>query len=85
MCKKCCVSPEKEIECVLCPNKNGAFKQTDNGQWSHVICAIWIPEVHFANPLLLEPVVGIDKYNSNWKKKNVFFFLWNKLIELIIF
>ena len=61
LCKKCILSPEKEIECALCPNKNGALKQTDNGLWTHVICAIWIPEVHFSNPILLEPVVGLDK------------------------
>lgn len=56
------------VACILCPNRYGAFKQTDRGLWSHVICAIWIPEVHFANTVFLEPVIGIENIDrARWK------------------
>lgn len=57
-----------KVNCILCPNRYGAFKQTDRGLWCHVICAIWIPEVHFANTVFLEPVIGIENIDRpRWK------------------
>ena len=43
LCRRCLQSPSRAVDCVLCPNKTGAFKQTDNGKWGHVVCALWIP------------------------------------------
>lgn len=67
-CRKCMVSRGRAVKCAFCPSDTGAFKQLDNGLWSHVVCALWIHEVYFANPVYMEPIEGIDMIPRNrWK------------------
>ncbi|KIJ55279.1 hypothetical protein M422DRAFT_23890 [Sphaerobolus stellatus SS14] len=68
LCRKCTVSPEIPVECLLCPNEGGAFKQTSTGQWAHLLCAMFIPEVSVGNMMFMEPIDNIDKVpKSRWK------------------
>ncbi|XP_063132724.1 protein AF-10 isoform X15 [Rattus norvegicus] len=68
-CRKC-ESQERaaRVRCELCPHKDGALKRTDNGGWAHVVCALYIPEVQFANVSTMEPIVlqsvPHDRYNK---------------------
>ncbi|CAI5758637.1 unnamed protein product [Candida verbasci] len=68
LCRKCMINKNRTTECVFCPSTTGAFKQLDNSLWSHVICAIWINELYFANPTYMEPIEGIENIpKSRWK------------------
>ncbi len=54
--------------CIFCPNLDGAFKQTNTLRWSHLLCAIWIPEVSIANSTFMEPVMDVEKVpKPRWK------------------
>ncbi|ODV78562.1 uncharacterized protein CANTADRAFT_26611 [Suhomyces tanzawaensis NRRL Y-17324] len=68
LCRKCMINKNRETNCLFCPSKTGAFKQLDNSLWSHVVCALWINELYFANPIYMEPIEGMDVIpKSRWK------------------
>ncbi|XP_061777933.1 protein AF-10 isoform X5 [Nerophis ophidion] len=68
-CRKC-ESQERaaRVRCELCPHKDGALKRTDNGGWAHVVCALYIPEVEFANVSTMEPIVLQSVPNDRYNK-----------------
>ncbi|KAG6335068.1 hypothetical protein ID866_4028 [Astraeus odoratus] len=54
--------------CIFCPNEGGAFKQTVLGEWAHLLCAIWIPEIRVANEVFMEPISSSEKIpKQRWK------------------
>ncbi|KAJ7281986.1 bromodomain and PHD finger-containing protein 3, partial [Mycena rebaudengoi] len=68
LCRKCTVSPENPVGCILCPNEGGAFKQTTQGDWIHLLCAIWVPETRVANDVFMEPITGVERISKQrWK------------------
>lgn len=68
-CDRCRVTKEKYgkprlVRCLLCPNVGGAFKQVHEqgsaDRWTHVQCALWIPEVEFKRPATVSEVSGLE-------------------------
>nr|WAU86909.1 birch protein [Betula platyphylla] len=63
-CSQCLVSSSEAKKhgkssscCCLCPIKGGALKPTVDGRWAHIVCALLVPEVFFADA---EGREGID-------------------------
>ncbi|KAJ8065427.1 hypothetical protein OCU04_006114 [Sclerotinia nivalis] len=68
MCRKCQLIGRSTPTCIFCPNTDGAFKQTNASKWSHLLCAMWIPEVSLGNTTFMEPVMEVEKVpKSRWK------------------
>ncbi|MCO5602808.1 hypothetical protein L7F22_056947 [Adiantum nelumboides] len=68
LCRKCTVSPDRAVSCILCPHEGGAFKQTTQGKWAHLLCAMWIPETGVSNPVYMEPIDSVERIpRARWK------------------
>lgn len=68
LCRKCQLLGHGSPNCIFCPNTEGAFKQTNSSKWSHLVCALWIPEVSIGNTSLMEPVIEVEKVpKGRWK------------------
>lgn len=53
--------------CLLCMQGEGAFKQSNQREWIHIFCALWIPEVGFGNVEKMEPITKIKQIPaSRW-------------------
>jgi NuA3 HAT complex component NTO1 len=69
-CRRCKELGRGTPICVFCPNVDGAFKQTNTMRWSHLLCALWIPEITIANMTFMEPITDVEKVPKNrWALK----------------
>lgn len=70
-CNKCVIlkkNPNAKVICELCPSKDGALKPTENGNWAHVVCALFIPEVTFEDVDTMEPIKLKEIPQDRFKK-----------------
>ena len=56
--------PDKEVHCIFCHKTSGAFKQTADNRWGHVVCALFIFELSFSNTVYMEPIDGVENIPS---------------------
>ncbi|KAK0412051.1 hypothetical protein QR680_006008 [Steinernema hermaphroditum] len=59
-CRRCQISPSVAVNCVACFQSTGALKRTTCGRWAHVVCTIWVNELHFGNTAFMEPIENVD-------------------------
>jgi hypothetical protein len=58
-CERCHHAEQKtSISCAVCPRRGGAFKKTIHGDWCHVACARWLPELYFMDVAKMGPIGG---------------------------
>ncbi|KAK9478138.1 PHD-zinc-finger like domain-containing protein [Lipomyces japonicus] len=69
LCRRCMSGYNGRLTtCVFCPNKQGAFKQTVQGHWAHLLCALWLPEISVGNTVYMEPIESVEFISRNrWK------------------
>ena len=69
-CRKCqIIGVKSKPVCIFCPNSAGAFKQTTENRWAHLLCAIWIPEVSIANQTFMEPIADVSAVpRERWER-----------------
>lgn len=64
-----CKAGQDDPECELCPNSGGIFKETDVGKWVHLVCALYMPGVAFAEVDKLQSVTLFEMAYSKWGAK----------------
>uniref|UniRef100_A0A0A9Y8L4 PHD finger protein 14 n=8 Tax=Lygus hesperus TaxID=30085 RepID=A0A0A9Y8L4_LYGHE len=65
-----CKAGLEDASCELCPNRGGIFKETDVGKWVHLVCALYMPGVAFAEVDKLQNVTLFEMAYSKWGHKS---------------
>jgi hypothetical protein len=61
LCRQCDAKLEFAPCCAVCPVQGGPLKPTTCGNWVHITCAMWIPEMAFENVEAMEPISGVQR------------------------
>lgn len=60
--RKASDSKARDKVCVFCTLPDGAYTRVSMGRWAHVVCCLFLPEVHFVDPVTMsEAVVPKDE------------------------
>ena len=68
-CEPCRAGLESPPNCELCPLIGGVYKQTDVGRWVHLVCALYIPGVAFADPENMTKVTIFEMNYVFWSRR----------------
>ena len=73
LCRACekLEKDEKKFQCCVCPIGGGALKPTTiPGQWCHVACSHWVPELSLLDYERCEPIEGVERiHKDRWTHK----------------
>lgn len=61
-----CKANVRNPVCELCPNLFGIFKQSDVNRWVHLVCALYIPGVAFADTAHLKGLTLFEVPFDRW-------------------
>lgn len=61
LCRKCQMIGKDSPVCIFCPNAEGAYKQTTQNLWAHLLCSLLIPDVTIGNWALMEPIMDVER------------------------
>ncbi|KAF7683380.1 Peregrin [Astathelohania contejeani] len=67
-CRMCLFGDNQNIKCKFCPMVGGAYKQTSDDKWGHVLCAKWNTTLTFSNTVFLEPIEDIQQSIKKTRK-----------------
>ena len=56
----------KPPKCGLCHQKKGALKKTSCGNWAHLTCILWIPELYFSQDLQPGSLANLDRGRASY-------------------
>lgn len=62
-CKKCLFCDDAEPPCKYCTEVGGAYKQTADRKWAHVLCCLYNEHLTFGNTVFLEPIEDPERKN----------------------
>ncbi|XP_026817190.1 PHD finger protein 14-like isoform X1 [Rhopalosiphum maidis] len=68
-CEACKAGVENPT-CELCPNLDGIFKETDNGRWVHLVCALYVPGITFGDVTSLSKPKLFAHGTPQWGNKS---------------
>jgi hypothetical protein len=63
-CHRCQAGLADVAGCVLCTEKSGALKKTQDGRWVHLSCALAFPEIYFHRPDTRDVIDGLEDIPS---------------------
>jgi len=64
-----CMAGVHNPPCEVCPNIGGIYKETDVGNWIHLVCALYIPQISFFDPDRITRATLFELNYQSWGKR----------------
>jgi len=64
-----CMAGVHQPDCEVCPNIGGIYKETDVGNWIHLVCALYIPQISFFDPERITRATLFELNYQSWGKR----------------